>query len=101
MSASSSTNLKTLGLGFPYCFKGVIVPTSTNPKPNLNNELYTSAFLSNPAAIPIGLSKFLLNNSVLNNGLSLSSSKIFGTKLNIESYIGIGVTILGVLGVSI
>ena len=33
INASSSTNLKTLGFGFPYCFKGVIVPTSTKPKP--------------------------------------------------------------------
>ena len=33
---------------------GVTVPTSTNPKPNLNKGLYTSASLSNPAAIPIG-----------------------------------------------
>ncbi len=49
--ASSSINLKTLGLVFPYCFNGVIVPTSTKPKPSLNNELYTSAFLSNPAEL--------------------------------------------------
>ena len=32
----------------------MIVPTSTNPNPNLNKELYTSASLSKPAAIPIG-----------------------------------------------
>ena len=54
INASSSSNLNTLGLGFPYWGSGVIVPTSTNPNPNLNNELYTSAFLSKPAAIPIG-----------------------------------------------
>ena len=30
---------KTLGFELPYCSKGVIVPTSTNPKPSLNNGL--------------------------------------------------------------
>ena len=85
--ASSSTSLKTLGLGFPYCWRGVTVPTSTKPKPSLNNELYTSAFLSKPAAIPIGFSKFLLNNLVLNKGLFLSSSRMFGAKLNFKDLI--------------
>ena len=37
--ASSSSNLNTLGLGFPYCGLGVIVPTSTKPKPRLNRGL--------------------------------------------------------------
>ena len=60
IKASSSSSRNTLGFGFPYCLFGVIVPTSTNPKPNLNNELYTSASLSKPAAIPIGLGIFLL-----------------------------------------
>ena len=84
MNASSSTNLKTLGFGISILFNGVIVPTSTKPNPNLNNELYTSAFLSNPAAIPIGFSISLLNNFVLNKGLFLSLSKIFGIKLNLR-----------------
>ena len=35
----------------------------------------------------MGLSKSLLNNFVLNKGLSLSSSKIFGTKLNFRDLI--------------
>ena len=87
MRASSSTSLKTLGLGFPYCSNGVTVPTSTKPKPKLNNELYTSAFLSNPAAIPIGFSISLLNNLVLKRGLFFSSSKIFGIKLNFSDFI--------------
>ena len=39
INASSSTNLKTLGLGLPYCLRGVTVPTSTKPNPNLNKEL--------------------------------------------------------------
>ena len=29
INASSSSSLKTLGLGLPYCLSGVIVPTST------------------------------------------------------------------------
>ena len=36
INAWSSTSLNTLGFSFPYCFNGVTVPTSTNPKPNLN-----------------------------------------------------------------
>ena len=63
------------------------MPTSTNPNPNLNNELYTSAFLSKPAAIPIGFSNFLLNNFVSNKGLFFSRSKIFGIKLNFSDFI--------------
>ena len=39
MSALSFSSLKTLGLGFPNCSFGVTVPTSINPKPNLNKEL--------------------------------------------------------------
>ena len=64
INASSFSSLKILGLGFPYCLRGVIVPTSTNPKPNLKIELYTSALLSNPAANPIGLGNFLLNKLI-------------------------------------
>ena len=62
--ASSSSSLNTLGFGFPYCGSGVIVPTSTKPKPKLNSGLYTSAFLSKPAATPIGFSRILLNIDV-------------------------------------
>ena len=62
--ALSFSSLKILGLGLPNCFFGVIVPTSTNPKPSLNNELYTSALLSKPAAKPIGFFNFFLNKSV-------------------------------------
>ena len=39
IKASSSSNLNTLGFGFPYCGFGVIVPTSTKPKPRLNRGL--------------------------------------------------------------
>ena len=39
INASSSSNLKTLGLGLPYCGFGVTVPTSTKPKPKLKREL--------------------------------------------------------------
>tara|TARA_Y100001935_G_scaffold68387_1_gene57289 strand:+ start:4341 stop:4550 length:210 start_codon:yes stop_codon:yes gene_type:complete len=33
--ALSSSNLKTLGLLFPYCDSGVTVPISEKPKPSL------------------------------------------------------------------
>ena len=39
IKASSSSNLKTLGFGFPNCDLGVIVPTSTKPNPKLCNGL--------------------------------------------------------------
>jgi len=58
INALSLSNLNILGLGFPYCLRGVTVPTSTKPNPNLNIELYTSALLSKPAARPIGFGKF-------------------------------------------
>ena len=53
----------------------------------MNNGLYTSAFLSNPAAIPIGLSNSLLKILVLKIGSFLFPSKIFGTKLNLRDFI--------------
>ena len=37
--ALSSLSIKILGLIFPVCGSGVIVPTSENPNPNLNIEL--------------------------------------------------------------
>ena len=40
------------------------MPTSTKPNPSLKNELYTSAFLSKPAARPIGLEIFFPKISV-------------------------------------
>ena len=55
--ALSLSNLKTLGLGFPYCGRGVIVPTSVNPKFKKCILFITSAFLSKPAAKPNGLIK--------------------------------------------
>ena len=39
ISAWSSSKRNILGFGFPYCFNGVTVPTSTNPKPSLYNGL--------------------------------------------------------------
>ena len=38
-SAEAYNSLLKLGFGFPNCFNGVTVPTSTNPNPNLNSEL--------------------------------------------------------------
>ena len=64
-----------------------MVPTSTNPKPSLNKGLYTSAFLSKPAAIPIGLSNSLLKIVVWKIGSFLVSSNTFETKLNFNDWI--------------
>ena len=61
-----------------------MVPTSTKPKPNLNKALYTSAFLSKPAAIPIGLANSFSKILVLKIGSFLFSSNIFETKLNFK-----------------
>ena len=57
MIALSSFNLNTLGFELPLWGCGVIVPTSRKPKPNENIECITSAFLSKPAASPIGFGK--------------------------------------------
>jgi hypothetical protein len=51
MIALSSSKRKTLGLGFPGCGSGVMVPISTKPNPILNNPLSASPFLSKPAII--------------------------------------------------
>ena len=64
ISASSSSNRNTLGFSFPNCLRGVTVPTSTNPNPKLKMELYTSASLSKPAAIPTGLGIFFPKISI-------------------------------------
>ena len=71
ISASSSSSLKTLGLGLPNWGFGVIAPTSTKPNPRLNSGLYTSAFLSNPAATPIGEDNFFSQKVVSKIWLSL------------------------------
>ena len=54
IKASSSGSLNNRGLGLPVCGFGVIVPTSTKPKPKDRVALKTSAFLSKPAANPMG-----------------------------------------------
>ena len=43
---------------FPFWGFGVIVPTSTDPKPCLRRVLTPRAFLSKPAASPTGLEKW-------------------------------------------
>ena len=76
-------------LGFGFVEVGTITPLKQygNPKPNLNKGLYTSAFLSKPAAIPMGLSKSWLNNFVFKMGSFLFSSNIFETKLSLRDWI--------------
>jgi hypothetical protein len=43
------------GRGLPGCGSGVTVPISTKPKPRPSSASGTSACLSKPGAIPIGL----------------------------------------------
>ena len=46
MMAPESFNRKIRGFGLPACGSGVIVPTSTKPKPRRSAASGTSAFLS-------------------------------------------------------
>ena len=55
IKALSSSSLKIRGLGFPYWGLIVVVPHSIKPNPIRLIALITSAFLSKPAANPIGL----------------------------------------------
>jgi len=50
----SSLSLNSLCFGFPTCPFGVTVPISIKPKPKFESSLYSTAFLSNPAAKPTG-----------------------------------------------
>lgn len=56
--AWSAESRKTRGLGFPSWGFGVIVPTSTNPNPNLYKPSTASPCLSKPAAMPTGFLNF-------------------------------------------
>ena len=58
ITPSSRSSRNSRGRGLPACGFGVTVPTSTKPKPSRSNESGTSALLSKPAAMPIGLEKF-------------------------------------------
>ena len=55
---SASTIRNWRGFELPSCAKGVTVPTSIKPKPNLPNPSMASPFLSAPAAKPIGFLNF-------------------------------------------
>ena len=57
ISARSASSRNRLGRGLPGCGLRVTVPASTNPKPSASSASTASAFLSNPAANPIGLAK--------------------------------------------
>ena len=62
-SYPSRGNLKMRGFGLPSCGTGVTEPTSTKPKPKASNPSTASAFLSKPAARPMGLENFLPQTS--------------------------------------
>ena len=55
---------------FLLLFLGVTVPTSTKPAPRANNGANTSASLSNPAAMPIGVGKSRFQTRVAKLGVS-------------------------------
>jgi len=57
ISAPCSGSRKMRGRGLPGCGWSVTVPTSRKPNPSAARNGIISAFLSNPAAIPIGESK--------------------------------------------
>lgn len=63
-SHPSSRNLNMRGFGFPSWGTGVTDPISTKPKPNPSNPSTASAFLSKPAARPIGLVNFFPQTSI-------------------------------------
>lgn len=66
--APSSDNLKILGFGFPSCGNGVTVPISKKPMPVRNKPEGASAFLSSPAAMPIGFENSRPNTLVFYEG---------------------------------
>ncbi len=59
----SSCNLNKRFFGLPAWALGVTVPISIKPKPKFASSLYSTAFLSNPAAKPTGFLKRNPNNS--------------------------------------
>lgn len=61
----SLRSLKMRGFGLPSCGAGVTEPTSTKPKPIANRPSIASAFLSKPAARPMGFENFLPQTSIL------------------------------------
>ena len=52
MSAWASGSRNMRGFGLPGCGRGVTVPASMKPKPNVASPARCSAFLSSPAASP-------------------------------------------------
>ena len=54
MIALSLARRNSRGLGLPFWGRGVIAPTSIKPKPLFNRGFIARAFLSSPAANPIG-----------------------------------------------
>lgn len=64
ITASSSTSLNTLGLSFPGCGAGVMLPISTKPNPAFNIPSTASPCLSKPAAKPTGLRNWRPNTLV-------------------------------------
>jgi hypothetical protein len=65
--ALSFFNRNNLGFSLPFCGFGVTVPISINPKPKHESSSMKDAFLSKPAAKPIGFGNLIPKTSVSNN----------------------------------
>src|ERR1043166_8518900 len=70
------------GLGLPGWARAVIVPTSMNPNPNAASAGIATAFLSNPAAKPVGLGK--LSPSTEQRSRGSSTSQHFRRRCNTD-----------------
>ena len=77
IAASSSNKRKARGFGLPNCGLGVNEPTSTNPHPSARIGSNASAFLSKPAARPIGFEKLIPKTSCSSIG-SLDNNLLLG-----------------------
>ena len=86
-SAEVYNSLLKLGFGFVEVGTATPLKQFGNPKPNFNNELYTSALLSKPAARPIGLGNCFPNNSIFNIFSSSTSNILLGKGLNLSDLI--------------
>ena len=79
ITPASASSRNSRGRGLPACGFGVMVPTSTKPKPTRSSASGTSAFLSKPAAIPTGFGKLSPNTRIASR---LSSAAARGSGAN-------------------
>src|SRR5690606_9118231 len=75
ITARSPVRRKRRGFGLPGCGRGVTLPTSTRPKPSRSSGPTASAFLSKPAARPIGLAKRRPHSRTARLGSSIAAAR--------------------------